>query len=417
MATTKTSIHRSAGLVGLLLAVLLVATAAFPARTVALAQGDTLVVGFVLVGPQDDKGWSEAHFRAAEYVEKKIPGTKKVVLDKLNPADRPNITLEQVVENMKKEGAKLIFTTSDDFGPDTLKAAEKYPDITFIHVSGDAVLKGSAPKNVGNVMGRMEYMKMIAGCAAALATQTKSVAYLGPLINDETRRLSVSAFLGAQYCYKEYRKGDPKELKFEVKWIGFWFNIPGVTLNPTDVANSLFNGGTDVVLSGIDTPEAITVTSQRAQKGEKVFAVPYDYKDGCAVASKVCLGVPYFNWGPSYVKLISDFKAGKWKSAWEWNGPDWKDINNPDTSNVGFSFGEALTADQKATLEKFIKALSDGTVNLFKGPLNYQDGSVYLKDGEAATDPKVWYMPQLLQGMIGDSAPKPAATPEATQAK
>ncbi len=41
---------------------------------------------------------------------------------------------------------------------------------------------------------------MIAGCAAALTTQTGQIGYLGPLINDETRRLASSAYLGAKYC-------------------------------------------------------------------------------------------------------------------------------------------------------------------------------------------------------------------------
>lgn len=366
---------------------------------------DDLVVGFVLVGPQQDGGWSEAHFHATEYLTAKVPGVKTIILDKLNPADRPNVTLEQTVDNMKDEGAKLIFTTSDDFKVDTLAVAKKYPDITFINVSGDDVLTGSAPSNEGNVMGRMEPMKMIAGCAAALNTQTKSIAYLGPLINDETRRLASSVYLGAKYCYKTYRNGDPKDLKFEVKWIGFWFNIPGVTLDPIEVANSFYNGGADVVVSGLDTTAAIDVAGQRAAKGEKVFAVPYDYKDACKKAPTACLGVPYFNWGPAYVKIVSDYKAGNWKQAWDWLGPNWKDINNVDTSNVGFIYGDALTADQKTTLDKFIADLGSGKLNLFSGPLNYQDGSVYLKDGESATDQQIWYLKQLLEGMKGDSQP------------
>lgn len=400
-------------------AVLLALIAAVVApTTTTLAQDKTLIVGFVLVGPQGDKGWSEAQFHAAEYVEQKIPGVKKLVLDKLNPADRPNVTLEQVIDNMVKQGATLIFTTSDDFGQDTLKVAQKYANITFIHVSGDAVLKGDAPQNVGNVMGRMEYMKMVAGCAAALTTQTKSIGYLGPLINDETRRLATSVYLGAKYCYQNYRKADPSELKFTVKWIGFWFNIPGVTLDPTEVANNFFNSGTDVLLSGIDTTEALVVTSQRADKGEKVFAVPYDYSKACDTAPKVCLGVPYFNWGPAYVRIVKDFQAGKWKQNWEWDAPDWKDINNSDNSAVGFTFGSILSADQKTTLQKFTAGLGDGSINLFKGPLKFQDGSVYLKDGQTATDPQIWYLPQLLEGMTGDSTPpsNPAATAAPTAA-
>src|SRR5437016_3884401 len=86
--------------------------------------------------------------------------------------------------------------------------------------------------NLGNVMVRMEYMKMVGGCAAALATQKNSIGFVGPLINDETRRLTVSAYLGARYCFQKYRNLDPNNLKFEVKWIGFWFNIPGQTLDP-----------------------------------------------------------------------------------------------------------------------------------------------------------------------------------------
>ncbi len=382
--------------------VLSIASLSFPTQ----AQNNALVVGFVLVGPQQDKGWNEAQLDATQYLTAKIPGVKSIVLDKLNPADRPNVTLEQVVDNMVTQDAKLVFTTSDDFGDDTIKVAQKYPNVTFIHVSGDAVLQGTAPANMGNVMGREEYMKMIGGCAAALTTQTNSIGYLGPLINFETRRLSASAYLGAKYCFSTYRKLDAASLKFEVKWIGYWFNIPGVTLDPNDVAKSFFDGGADVVMSGIDTPEALTVTKQYADKGGKVWAVAYDYKDGCSPAPAVCLGVPYFNWGPAYVKLVQDFQAGKWKQSWDWNGPDWANINNPDTSAVGFTFGDGLTADRKTTLDTFIKGLDDGSINLFGGPLNYQDGTPFLKASETATDKQVWYLPQLLEGMKGDSIPK-----------
>src|SRR5690606_30076766 len=110
-----------------------------------------------------------------------------------------------------------------------------------------------------NIMGRMEYGKIIAGCAAALTTETGSIGYLGPLINDETRRLVSSAYLGARYCYETYRGLDPADLSFEVVWIGFWFEIPGFTLSPTEVANGFLDGGADVIISGIDTTEAIVV--------------------------------------------------------------------------------------------------------------------------------------------------------------
>ena len=47
--------------------------------------------------------------------------------------------------------------------------------------------------------------------------------------------------------------------------------------------------------------------------------------------------------------------------------------------------------------------LASEQLNLFTGPLNFQDGSVYLADGVEATDSEIWYTPQLLEGMSGDS--------------
>jgi len=387
-------------LAGILIIAALVLAACKPKPT---PTPQEFVFGIILVGPYNDHGWSEAHYMAAQYVVEKLPNTRFVYLDKLNSADRPETTLEQVVDDMVSQGAKIIFTTSDAFMEDTDRVATKYPDTVFISVSGDQVLKGTAPANVGNYMGRMEYGKMIAGCAAAMATETGSIGYVGPLINDETRRLAASAYLGARYCYEHYRGLNPNDLKFTVTWIGFWFNIPGVTLDPTEVSNDLLNAGADVLMSGIDTTEALQVVGQRAGQGQRVFAVPYDYEGACDLAPDVCLGVPYFNWGPGYVEEVKAVMEGKWTQRWVWAGPDWSNINNRDTSAVGFVKGNALTAEWAAKVDEFIAGLANGSINLFVGPLNYQDGSTYLAAGQTATDEQIWYMPQLLEGMIGPS--------------
>jgi len=253
-------------------------------------------------------------------------------------------------------------------------------------------------------MGRMEYMKFLAGCSAALTSKTGQIGFLGPLINDETRRLAASAFLGAKYCWTTYAKKNAADLKFKVTWIGYWFNIPGTTLDPSQVANDFFNSGYDIVISGIDTTEALIQANKAEQAGKQVWAVSYDFKDGCAEAPNACLGVPYFNWGPWYAKYFQQVIGGTFKQAFEWAGPDFKNINNPDTSMVGFTKGAGLSADASATLDKFVTELGGG-LNLWKGPLNLQDKSVYLKDGKAATDQQIWYLPQLLEGMEGQSVP------------
>jgi simple sugar transport system substrate-binding protein len=362
--------------------------------------------GLLLVGPYNDHGWSQAHFDAGKYVEKMVSNSKMIYIDKVNPADRPGVTIPQLVDDMVEKGAKLIIANSDDMKDGTREAALLHPKIKFIHISGDDVLTGKAPKNLSNLMGRMEYGKMMAGFAAALTTKAGKIGYLGPLINEETRRLVASCYLGAKYAWETVLNKDVKDLKFQVTWIGFWFNIPGVTADPTQVAQNFFNTGHDVVISGIDTTEALVVAKQKKQEGKTVWAIPYDYIGACEGGSDVCLGVPYFNWGPGYVEFIKAAMSGTWESKWLWLGPDWKDINNPDTSSVGYLAGPALSPKVKTSLDAFIKNLGSGKINLFKGPLNYQDGKPFIKTGETATDNQIWYMEQLLEGMAGQSSAK-----------
>lgn len=366
-------------------------------------EAEPVTFGLVLVGPKNDHGWSQAHHEGGLYVEEMLPGSRMIVFESLNPADKPEATLEGVVDDMVAEGTTLVFTTSDEFEEDTLGVAEKYPDVTFVNISGDDALTGEAPANLGNIMGRMEDMKAIAGCAAALQTETGKIGYLGPLINYETRRLASSAYLGARYCYENVRGMNPDDLEFTVTWIGFWFNIPGVTLDPTEVTNSFLDNGVDVVLSGIDTTEGIDVTGQRAAQGVAVWSVPYDFEGACESAPEICLGVPYFNWGPSYLDTVTQVGTGTWAQSWDWNSPNWQDLTDNSKTAVGWVNGPGMPAENQALLDEFIASLASEDANVWTGPIFLQDSSEYVPAGSIASDEQVWYLPQLILGMTGPS--------------
>jgi len=372
---------------------------------------EPFVFGVLLVGAKNDQGWSQAHYDAGLYIEQNIPNSKMLYLENVysgSPA-YPGQTASQLADQLVSQGAKLIVFNSDDMKDEALKFAQANPNIYVIGASDDWTWKEGknyqpSPNQI-DIMGRMEYGKMMAGCAAALTTQTGQVGYLGPLINDETRRLASSAYLGARYCWDTVLGKDPADLKFKVTWIGFWFNIPGVTSDPSQVADDFFNSGYDVVISGIDTTEALVEAKKMHDAGKSVWAVAYDFKDNCNVAPEICLGVPYFNWGPAYLATFKTAIDGTWQEDFQWNGPDWADINNPDTSAIGFVKGNGLSADASAKLDGFISELAGG-LNLWTGPINLQDKTVYLNDGEVATDQQIWYLPQLLEGMEGQSVPQ-----------
>lgn len=403
------------------LLILLLALVVIPAQA---QDAEELVFGMILVGPANDGGWSQAHYEGGLYIEENLPGATMLVYESLNPADSPEATLESVVSDMVGAGAQLIITSSDSFEQDTDAVAALFPDVAFVNISGSNALPEKAydvfeglvatpeaeaeavPANVGNLMAGMEWYKLVAGCAAALTTETGQIGYLGPLINAETRRFAASAYLGARYCYENYREADPTELQFGVTWIGFWFNIPGVTLDPTEESNNFFDSGADVVISGIDTTQAVVVAGQRGAADERVFAIAYDSVVGCDEAPAFCLGVPYYNWGPAYVDLVESVQAGTWEATWEFVDPSFEE-----NSIVGYLPGEGLTEEVQADLDAFIAEMeayaTDGanedSVFLWDGPLNLQDGTELVAEGEAADLLEIWYLPQLLEGMAGAS--------------
>lgn len=381
------------------------ATEEAPVATEEAPMEEQFVFGMLMVGPYNDNGWSQAHYEAGLYVEEKL-GAKMIYLDKVNPADRPGTTPDQLAEELVAQGAKLIIFNSDDMKDASTTFAKANPDVFVIMASGDQVwADGQAYEeipNLMNIMGRMEYGKMIAGCAAALSTETGKIGYLGPLINDETRRLAASAYLGAKHCW-EQAGNDAANLEFKVTWIGFWFHIPGVTTDPVQVSNEFYTTGYDVVISGIDNPVNLGEAQKQTAEGKPSYGIAYDYVAACDAAPDVCLGVPYFNWGPDYVNAIKSAQDGSWASEFLWQGPDWTDLNNHDTSAIGFVKGNALSADAVTALDAFIADLAGG-LNLWTGPINLQDGTAYLTDGVVATDQQIWYLPQLLEGMEGLSA-------------
>src|SRR5262245_38601705 len=124
--------------------------------------------GMILVGPQNDHGWSQAHYEAGEYLidQLGLADDAMIVLDKVNTADRPDTTIEAVVDDMISQGAKLIFATSDDMRDGILAAAAAHPDVPMIWASGDSAWADGQNyhpdlTNLGNIMGKMEYGKMI----------------------------------------------------------------------------------------------------------------------------------------------------------------------------------------------------------------------------------------------------------------
>lgn len=380
------------------------------AGTIASKKDADFVFGMLLVGPANDRGWSQATFEGGKYVESRLPGSRMVYIDRVNPNDRLGTTASQLAESMLAQGAKTVIFNSDDMRDEAHGFARRHPEIPVIHISGDGAWKEGKGfqglPNLVNLMGRFEYAKMMGGFVAALTTRSGKVAYLGPLVNDETRRLAVAAYLGARYAWTHALGKSPSDLRFKVVWIGFWFNIPGVTADPSRMADDLFQSGYDVIISGLDSTEALTEAARFNTPERMARTVLYEYKEAGKAAPECSLGVMYFNWGPAFFRNVKEARDGGWKPGFFWEGrPDLSSMNDADRDSVGFFKGAGLEPSAAAKLDAFISELGSG-LNLWEGPLRFQDGTPFLDDGVVADDIQVWYLPQLLEGMEGQSVLK-----------
>lgn len=378
------------------------------AEAVKAATGGDFTVGMILVGPANDKGWNQAHFEGVqEFALKQVPGLKFEYIDKVNPADRPNVKASTLAQDLVGKGAKMVIFNSDDFKDEAAEFAKKNPTVAVIHASGDYAWKeGQNFKdiaNLANTMPEMEYGHMINGCSAALQSQTGKIAILGPLINAETRRYVSSEYLGAKYCWEKYRGKSAADLKFKVEWIGFWFNIPGVTADPTKVADQFYADGFDVVVSNIDTPEAAVQARKAVDGGKKVNYVHYGHPAGCDAQPDLCVGVAYYNWGPEYTNQIKLAQSGAFKQTFVRMPADWANIDSRDKTGFGWKVGAGANDDVKKFLPEFIKGLGDGSIQLLAGPIKYQDGKEFVAAGKTPPLVEMWYLPQLLEGIEGKS--------------
>ena len=201
----------------------------------------------LFVGPYNDHGWSQANYEAGQYVEQKLPGAKMVYVDKVNTSDRPGTTPEQLAEDLVNQGAKMIFFTSDDMKDGAVAFAKAHPDIPVEFTSGDSAWKDGKDfqnlPNLSDIMGKMEYGKMMAGAAAALTTQTGKIAYLGPLINDETRRLASSVYLGRQVRMGQRAEEGPRRPEVHRQLDRLLVQHPGRHLRPDPGGRQLLPAG------------------------------------------------------------------------------------------------------------------------------------------------------------------------------
>lgn len=328
-------------------------------------EADKTNVAFVYVGPIGDGGWTYAHNEGRLYLEANGKDIHTAYIESVpEGADA-----ERVIRSLARQGFNVIFTTSFGFMDPTVTVAAEFPDITFIHISGQK----KADPNFGNVFGAMEEMKYIAGMVAgakAMEDGTKRVGIIAPYPIAEVIRLSNAAALGM-------RRTCP-DCIMDIRWINSWFD----PVKEREASLSMLDAGASVIIGGSDTSGPVQAAGEKGK-----FGTGYDSRNSCDGMEAFCLGVAYWNWGPVYLDIVSQVQAGTYVPE-DYYGSYADGL----VGFLGFGEGETPFASIPASVIPEVQAvlaeMKAGTFTrfeIFAGPLNDNQGKEILPAGAKLT--------------------------------
>ena len=234
------------------------------------------------------------------------------------------------------------------------KVAAEFPDVKFENASGY-----KTAENTRLYDARFFEVAYLAGVIAGKMTKTNVLGFVGSFPIPEVLR-NINAFtLGAQSV-------NPK-VRTKVAWVNTWFDPP----KESEAAQSLINGGADVLLQNTDS----TAVLQTAERNGK-YAFGWD-SDMSAFAPKAHLASCVVDWGPYYKKASQEVIDGSWttgRTVW----------GVRENQNSFVKIAQVVPSDVKQRVEALSAGLKDGTFAAYTGPVFDGTGKERLAAGTVA---------------------------------
>ncbi len=333
-----------------------------------VAKAEPTKVGFVYVGPTGDHGWTYEHDQGRLAVEKAF-GDKVKTTYVENVSEGPDA--ERVIQQLARSGHDIIFTTSFGYMNPTLKVAKRFPKVKFEHATGF-----KRADNVSTYSARFYEGRHVIGLIAGKMTKSNVVGYIASFPIPEVVRGINAAYLAA--------KNVNPAVKFKVIWVSTWLD-PG---KEADAAKALIDQGADVLMQHTDSPAAIKIAEE---KGIVAFGQASNMKSFGPTAQLTSI---IDNWGPYYIDRVQAVMDGTWESKDTWDGIA--------PGMVGIlEFSDRIPADVRKMAGDARDAIVAGTLHPFTGPINKQDGSLWLAAGETADDGTLAGMNFYVEGVEG----------------
>jgi basic membrane protein A len=335
--------------------------------TTAAATGKKFRVAFVYVGSIGDGGWTYAHEQGRKALEKAIPDVQTSYIENVpeNPADAERVITELAQKN------DMVFTTSFGYMDPTINVAKKFPKVLFEHATGY-----KTADNVATYQVRQYEPRYLAGIVAGKMTKSNLLGYVAAFPIPEVVG-GIDAFtLGA-------RSVNP-QVKVKVVWTNTWYDP---TIEKT-AAQSLLSAGADVLAMHQDTPAVLQAAQDAGKYAFGNDSIMESY------APKAHLASPYWDWGKYYIDRVKAAMAGTWKSGEYFGGYKEGVVELSPLNSV-------VPADVKSLIDTKRKAIIDGALAPYAGPIKDQSGAIKVPDGQKMSDKDILAIDYLVEGVDG----------------
>jgi len=339
---------------------------------------DQLKVGFIYVGDVVDLGYTYAHHQGTLAMQKALGLRDDQVLIQKNISEDANC--ETAIRELVDQGCQVIFGTSYGFMDYLAEAADEFPNVIFVHCSGDKAEYLSKP-NFGYYFGRIWESRYLSGIAAGLKAKeigNNKLGYVGAFKSVPEVVYSLDAyFLGA-------RSVNP-DVTMTLKETGSWYN-------PTaerQAADALLAEGCGILSQHVDTTGPVVAAEEKG-----AFAVGYN-ADMSNVAPHAYLTAPVWDWSVYVTDTVQKVIDGTWK---------------PENSLMGLSEGlcglAPLSANCAAGTQEAVDAakakILDGSLNVFSGPIKDNTGAEKVAAGQTLTNDEIrgitWFVDGITVG-------------------
>lgn len=307
-------------------------------------------------------GWTHGHELGRLHLERALYGEVETAAY-FHTADTDPLDL---IKQAAADGNTVIFTTSPQLLPASLRAAVEHPELTILNCSVN-----KPHRYIRTYYARIYEAKFVAGAIAGAMSGSHDVGYVCnyPIFGQIA---GINAFaLGVQMCNPTVR--------VHLEWSAV--------------------GGMDAAVRRLTDRGIRLISSQdlpRQQDKRDTFGLSLIHEDG-----QVNLAMAVWNWGVYYETVLRRIQNKTFQKEYQGSSKALNYYWGMDSGAVNILYSDKLPDSTRKLAAMLKESICRKVCQPFRGPLHAQDGRLIAKKGDVLTTEQIINMDWLCEGIVG----------------